>query len=29
MERKIGEEFEYDNTTLKVECCLYCDWCAF
>ena len=29
MERKIGEVFEYDNTTLKVEGCIYCDGCYF
>ena len=29
MERKIGEVFEYDDTTLKVEDCLYCDGCYF
>ena len=29
MERKIGEEFEYDDITLKVEGCLYCDGCYF
>lgn len=29
MEIEIGEEFEYDDTTLKVEDCLYCDGCYF
>jgi len=29
MERKIGEVFEYDDTTLKVEDCLSCDGCYF